>query len=470
MRICCPTRLTTKCFVSFLFAVTTLAGAANVDWILTARIAVTMDARRRVIEDAAVAVRGDRILAVGTRAAIDKEHRAAQRLDAGNALLAPGLVNTHTHAAMSLFRGIADDVRLQEWLEKFIFPAESRNVSPEFVRWGTRLACLEMLLSGTTTFTDMYYFEEVVGEVAREAGMRGVLGQTVIGFPVADAKTPAEGLARAERFLKQFDGDPLVTPAVAPHAIYTNSDATLGAARALANRHRKPLLIHLSETKKENDDVRRARGVSPARALDALGLWNGRAVAAHGVWLDDTDIEILAARGVGVAHCPASNMKLASGIAPVVKLLKAGVAVGLGPDGPAGSNNDFDLWEEMDLAGKLAKVHSGDPAALTSRQIVEMATIGGARALGLDGETGSIEPGKRADILIAALDHPRTTPFYDVYSLMVWAMKGSDVRHVMVNGKLVVRDRKPLTLDSAAILKKALEYRGSVAASLRTGR
>lgn len=450
-----------------LFAASTLDAATNVDWILTARHGVTMDANRRVIEDVAVAVRGDRIVAVGPRAAIDKEYRAAQRIDAGNALLAPGLINTHTHAAMSLFRGIADDLRLQDWLEKFIFPAESRNVNPEFVRWGTRLACLEMLQSGTTTFTDMYYFEEVVGEVAREAGIRGVLGQTVIGFPVADAKTPAESLARTERFFKQFASDALVTPAVAPHAIYTNSDETLRAARALADRYGKPLLIHLSETKNENDDVRAKRRVSPTQVLDALGLWKGRSVAAHGVWLDDADIKILAARGVGVAHCPASNMKLASGVAPVAKMLRAGVAVGLGPDGPAGSNNDFNLWEEMDLAGKLAKVSSGDPAVLPAEQIVAMATIGGARALGLDRETGSLEAGKRADILIATLDQAHAAPFYNAYSQMVYALKGGDVRHVMVNGKLVVRDGKSLTLDSAAILKKAAEYRAAVTASLK---
>jgi len=234
-------------------------------------------------------------------------------------------------------------------------------VSADFVRWGTRLGCLEMLLSGTTTFTDMYYFEDVVAEAAREAGMRGVLGETIIGFPVADNKTPEESLKFTERFLTRFRNDPLITAAVAPHALYTNSDQTLQAARSLANRYHAPLLIHVSETKKENDDIAAKRKASPARVLDGLGIFNGRTVAAHCVWMDEGDLKIVRRRGIGVAHCPSSNMKLASGVAPVTKMLAMDIAVGLGPDGPAGSNNDFDMFEEMDLAAKLAKVGTGDP-------------------------------------------------------------------------------------------------------------
>src|SRR4051812_11895408 len=247
----------------FLFALT--LAAAPADWIWSARYVITMDAQRRVIENGAVAIVGDHIAAVGTKAVIDANYQPRQRLDRPDAILAPGLINTHTHAAMSLFRGIADDLRLQDWLEKFIFPAEAKNVSADFVRWGTRLGAMEMLLSGTATFTDMYYFEDVVAEAAKEAGMRGVLGETVIGFPVADAKTPADALAYAERFLTRFKGDPLVTAAVAPHALYTNSDETLKAARALANKYNAPLLIHLSETKKENDDIMGQRKMSPTK-------------------------------------------------------------------------------------------------------------------------------------------------------------------------------------------------------------
>lgn len=450
-----------------LICLQALFGADRVDWIVSARYVVTMDAEWRVVEDGAVAVRGDSIVAAGPRADIARDYRAARRLERPDALIAPGLVNTHTHAAMSLFRGLADDLRLQDWLEKYIFPAEVKFVTPEFVRWGTRLACLEMLLSGTTLFTDMYYFEEEVAEAAKEAGMRTVAGQTIIQFPVADAKTPEDGLARTERFLARYRGDPLVVPAVAPHGLYTNSDETLRASRALANRFDAPLLIHLSETRRENEETVAKRGVSPTRALDALGLFDGRTLAAHAVWADEDDLAIFRKRGVGVAHCPSSNMKLASGIAPVTRMLGLGIAVGLGPDGPAGSNNDFNLFEEMDLAAKLAKVSTGDPQALPARQALEIATIGGARALGLEKQLGSIEPGKKADLITVRLGEPHAVPMYDVYSQMVYALKGSDVSDVMVSGRLVVRDRRVLTLDRAAILRKAEDYRGRIQATLR---
>ena len=427
-----------------------------------------MDAQHRIIEEGAVAVVGGNIAAVGPRAEIEARFTARRRLDRPAAALIPGLINTHTHAAMSLFRGVADDLTLQDWLEKFIFPAEARNTDAEFVRWGTRLAALEMLLSGTTTFCDMYYFEEVVAEVAKQAGLRGVLGQTIIGFPAPDAKTPQEALTRAEAFLKQYASDPLITPAVAPHAIYTNSDATLKATRALANQYSKPLVIHLSETKRENDESLAKRRLSPTLALDALGLFTGGlTVAAHGVWLDDRDIAVLKLRGAGVAHCPSSNMKLASGVAPVVKLLAAGVPVGLGTDGPAGANNDLNLLEELDLAGKLAKVTLNDPRALPAQTLLEMATIGGARVLGLDKRIGSIETGKAADLVQVSLNTPHTTPVYNVYSTLVYAAKGGDVQDVMIDGKIIVRSRSVLTLGRQAILAKAAEYQAKVRASLR---
>jgi 5-methylthioadenosine/S-adenosylhomocysteine deaminase len=445
-----------------------LARAAEpADWIWSARYVITENAQHRVIENGAVAVRAERIVGVGTKAEIDARFQARQRLDHPDAILAPGLIDTHTHAAMSLFRGIADDQKLQDWLQNFIFPAEAKNVSPDFVRWGTRLGCLEMLLGGTTTFTDMYYFEDVVAEVAKEAGMRGVLGETIIGFPVADAKTPADALKFTERYLLRFRGDPLVTAAVAPHALYTNSDETLKAARALANKYNAPLVIHLSETKKENDDELAKRHTTPTKTLDTLGVFNGRTVAAHCVWVNDADMAILKARNVGVAHCPSSNMKLASGVAPVVRMLALGINVGLGPDGPAGSNNDFNMFEEMDLAAKLQKVTTLDPQALPATTALEMGTIRGARALGMDKEIGSLETGKRADMIEVRLDRPNAVPLYDAISQMVYALKGDDVRDVMVNGKPVVRDAKILTLDEAAILAKAEEYRVKVSASLK---
>jgi 5-methylthioadenosine/S-adenosylhomocysteine deaminase len=357
-------------------------------------------------------------------------------------------------------------MKLQEWLEKFIFPAEAKNVSAEFVRWGTRLGCLEMLLGGTTTFTDMYYFEDVVAEAAKEAGMRGVLGETVIGFPVADNKTPTDALAFTEKYLMRFRNDPLIVAAVAPHALYTNSDETLRASRALANKYNAPLLIHLSETKKENDDALAQRRNSPTRILESLGIFDGRTIAAHAIWVDDADLAILKQRGVGVAHCPSSNMKLASGVAPVVKMLSMDLAVGLGPDGPAGSNNDFNLFEEMDLAAKLQKVTTMDPQALPASAALDMATIRGARALGLDNEIGSIESGKRADLIMVRISQPNAVPLYDPISQIVYALKASDVRDVMVNGKPVVRDAKILTLNQQLVLQKAEEYRAKIKASL----
>jgi 5-methylthioadenosine/S-adenosylhomocysteine deaminase len=367
---------------------------------------------------------------------------------------------------MSLFRGIADDVRLQDWLEKYIFPAEAKNVTPEFVRWGTRLSCVEMLLSGTTTYADMYYFEEVIAEATKECGMRGVLGQTIIRFPVPDAKTPAGGLKRTEAFMERFKADELITPAVAPHAVYTNSDDTLREARQLANKFGKPLLIHVSETRQENEDLKLKRGMTPVRLLDMLGVLNGRTLAAHGVWIDEQDMRTLRDRGVGVAHCPSSNMKLASGVAPVTEYLRAGVPLGVGTDGPAGSNNDLGLFEEMDLAAKLQKVIKADPTVVSAREAFAMATIGGARAVGLDEQIGSIEGGKRADMIFVGATAPHAVPMYDVYSHLVYALKGADVQHVMVNGRVVVRNRAVLTLNVAEVLAKAAELQSAIRRSL----
>ena len=442
------------------------AAAEPVDWLVSARWIVTMDAQRHVYENASIAVKGNQILEVGPRAALAAKYQARQKLDAGNAILAPGLINTHTHAAMSLFRGIADDMKLQDWLEKFIFPAEAKNVTAEFVRWGTRLACLEMLQSGTTTYADMYYFEEVVGEATREAGMRGILGQTIIRFPVPDAKTPVEGLKRAEAFLQRFQDDQLIVAAVAPHAVYTNDDETLQAARALANKYKAPYLIHLSETKKENDDLMASRHLSPTQLLQKLGALDGRTLAAHGVWISDDDRQILISHNTGIAHCPSSNMKLASGVADVVKYLKLDAPLGLGTDGVAGSNNDVNMFEEMDLAAKLAKVTTGDPTAVNAEQAFEMATIRGARAIQMEKEIGSLEPGKRADWISVSLAEANAQPLYNVYSQLVYALKGSDVRDVMVNGRMVVRNRRVLTLNAPEILLKAAEYQKRIKESL----
>lgn len=447
-----------------------VCSGAEVDWLLTARYVITMDAQRRVIEDGAVAVRENRIVAVGSRAELVANHQAKQRLDFPNGLLAPGLINTHTHAAMSLFRGLADDLRLQDWLEKYIFPAEAKTVTPEFVRWGTRLACLEMLQGGITTYADMYYFEEVVAEATREMGMRGVLGETIIDSPSPDAKTPEAAMEYTARFIEKYRNDDLVVPAVAPHAIYTNSKQTLQACRKLANRYSVPLLMHAAETRPERDEAMAKWSATPVQALDAWGVLSGRTLLAHGVWLNERDMEILRARGAGVAHCPSSNMKLSSGIAPVVRLLKAGIAVGLGTDGVAGSNNDLNLFEEMDLAAKLAKVSSGDPQALPAATVLELATIGGARALGLADRTGSLEPGKLADIVAVDLSQPHAQPLYDVVSQFVYALKASDVSMVMVDGKLRVKDGAWTGPDAGEILARSNEIAARVRQVVVPGR
>ena len=443
-----------------------LPSSNNADWIWSARYVVTGDPAAGIIENGAIAIQGDRIVGVGPRTEIDNRFRAANRLDQPNGILAPGLINTHTHAGMNLFRGVANDRKLQDWLENFIFPAEAKNVDREFVRWGTRLALNEMMLSGTTTFADMYYFEDTVAEETKAAGMRGVLGQTIIGFPAPDYKTPADQLAAAEAFLKKYDNDPLVIPAVAPHAIYTTPDDTLKAARALADKYSKPLLIHLAETKAEFDEAKEKRKMTPTETLYRLNVLSGWTLAAHAVWVEDTDIDTLASALTGIAHNPSSNMMLASGIAPVKKMLARGLAVGLGTDGVAGSNNDLDMFEEMDLAAKLAKVANNDPTALTAQQAFAMATLEGARALRMSHLIGSLEPGKLADVISIQIDSPRTTPMFDVYAQLVYAVKASDVTDVMVNGKMIVRNRASLTLNRNAILAKAAEYRDKIKASL----
>ena len=463
-RRCFVRRLLPSAFCLLLLFLPARA-AEKADLLVTGGTVLTMDPARRVIPDGAVAVAGGRILAVGPRAEIEHRFTAAQKIDATGHAVLPGLINTHTHAPMTLFRGLADDLRLQEWLEKYIFPAEARNVDADFVRWGTRLAALEMIRGGTTTFADMYYFEDVVAEATKEAGLRGVLGETILDFPAPDNKTVPAALAYTEKFLVRWKNDPLIVPAVAPHSAYTCSADTLKRTRELATRFGAPLIIHLSETETENHQLREKEGVSPTAYLDRMGLLSPRTLAAHVIWVSPDDIARLARNRTGVAHCPSSNMKLASGVAPVEKMLAAGVAVGLGTDGAA-SNNDLDMFEEMDLAAKLAKVHSGDPRALPARRVLEMATIGGARALGLELQIGSLEAGKRADLITVSLRSPHAVPLYNLESHLVYALKASDVDDVIVEGRILMRSRRILTLKAAEILSQAERLAQQVRRSL----
>ena len=427
---------------------------------------VTVDGARNVYSPGAVAIDGTTIVGVGTAADIAARFKGAEQIDTVGSIVIPDLINTHGHAPMVLYRGLADDLRLQEWLEKYIFPAEAKTVSREMVRAGTRLAALEMIQSGTTTYADMYYFEEEIARVTKAAGMRGVLGQTIIQFPVADAKTPQEGLARNEAFIKEFAKDDLIVPAVAPHSPYILDAKDLLASRALATRYSVPLLIHVAETEAELGTSKKAHaGMSPVSYLQSIGFWGPRTVVNHGVWVDAADIALLQSHQVAVSHNPESNMKLSSGIAPVPEYLAAGVTVGLGTDGAA-SNNDLDMFEAMRFAALLHKVKTGDPRALPAAATLEMATIQGAKTLGLEKQIGSLEGGKRADLVVVSTAGARLTPIYDPVSHLVYAVHGDDVRTVMVNGRVLMRDRKMLTLDEPAILAEARKFADAVRAAV----
>jgi 5-methylthioadenosine/S-adenosylhomocysteine deaminase len=353
-----------------------------------------------------------------------------------------------------------------EWLQKYIFPAEAKTVSPEFVRVGTRLAALEMIESGTTAYADMYYFEDEVARETRAAGLRGILGETIIQFPVPDAKTPAESLAFTERFAKEFAGDDLITPAVAPHSMYTLDTATLKACRALADRLNIPLITHLAETLDEVKTADEKYHATPAGFLDSIGFFGPRTLVAHAVHVTPADIQILANRRVGVSHNPESNMKLASGIAPVEAMRKAGIHVGLGTDGAA-SNNELDMFGAMRLAAFLHKLVANDPRAIPAPVALEMATIEGARAMEMDTEIGSLEPGKRADLIVVSMASARQTPMYDAVSHLVYVTHGDDVRTTIVNGRVLMRDRKVLTLDEPRVLADARAYADKVRAAVR---
>lgn len=453
-------------FVGFLLcAADVQAQNQQVDTIITHGTVITMDSARHIYEDGAVAVRGDSIVAVGPADAIDSRYRAAHVINARGEIVMPGLINGHAHAAMSLFRGLADDLSLDDWLQKYIFPAEARNVTPDFVEWGTRLGILEMMCGGITTYADMYYFEDNVAQVTKAAGMRGVLGETFIDFPAPDNKSVPQMIAYTEKYIQHWQGDPLITPAVAPHSIYTCSTKTLEAAAALARKYRAPILIHLAEAPFEGEQSRAKYGLSPTAYLESIGFLGPDVTAAHCVWVDAADMELLANRDVGCVHNPSSNMKLASGASPVVSLIAANVAVGLGTDGAA-SNNDLDLFEEMDIAAKLQKLVRMDPRALPAEQVVAMATINGARALHMDKEIGSLESGKKADVILIRTDAPHATPMYNVYSQLVYALKASDVDSVMIGGRLVMEHRQMLTLNPSAILAHARAYAKQVSASL----
>jgi 5-methylthioadenosine/S-adenosylhomocysteine deaminase len=433
----------------------------SADLLLYNAFVLGMDEQYHLFPHGAVAIDGGKILAVGTEADVRLSMTAKDELDCGGKILMPALINAHTHAPMALLRGVADDMRLDVWLLGYIMPVERTFVSPEFVRLGTQLACAEMIRSGTGTFADMYYFEEEVARAASEAGMRALCGQTVLKFPAPDAEAYEDSLARARRFLLQWKDHPLILPCIAPHAPYTCTAEILRACTVLAREFGVPLHIHISETEGEVENARRDWGMPVIPYLRKLGLLEADIVAAHCVHIDEGEIRSLQKAGAGVAHNPSSNLKLASGIAPVARMLDLGLNVGIGTDGAA-SNNDLDMFEEMRLAALLAKGASGDPTAAPARTALAMATCMGARALHMGRITGSLEVGKRADLLLLDQDGMHCLPRFshsseNVYSQIVYTAKASDTVSLMVDGRWLMRERKLLTLDEFSVRQHADE-------------
>lgn len=432
------------------------------DLILRGGIVITMNADMTVIHDGAVAIKDARIVAADTTENISSRYEARDVIDCSGQYIMPGLVNAHTHVPMTLLRALADDLRLDVWLMGYIMPTEREFVSPEFCRLGTTLACAEMIRGGVTTFADMYYFESDIAEATVQAGLRAVLGQTVLKFPAPDAETYEVGLDRSRQFIEKWHGHPLITPTVAPHAPYSNTAETLASCARLAKEFDLPLLTHIAETRREVEDNHANYGKTVVPWVKDAGLFEARVVAAHCVHIDEHEIRMMIKHGAAAVHCPSANLKLASGIAPIVQMLELGLTVAIGTDGPA-SNNDLDMFEEMRLAALIAKVAPPNPVALPARQALQMATINGAKALGLGAVTGSLEAGKYADVIVVDANQLHNIPHFDlspdaVYSQLVYACKSHDVRHVLCHGKMLMRDRELLTIDVESVHEQAAVY------------
>ena len=433
----------------------------EVDAILTGGKVVTMNEGFDLFTPGAVAIRRGLIEAVGPVDQIAAAYTAAEVVDCSECAVTPGLINAHTHAPMTLLRGVADDLRLDVWLMGYMMPVEQEFVRPAFCWLGTQLACAEMIRSGTTCFADMYYYEEAVADATAQAGLRAVCAETVLRFPTPDALSYDEGLERARDFIQRWKGHPLIMPAVGPHAPYTTTPELLQACTRMALEFDVPLHIHMAETAQEVEEHRAEYGMPMVPWVKKQGVFEAKVTAAHCVHLDEGEMHTLLHHGVGVSHNPSSNLKLASGFAPVVYMLELGLNVGIGTDGPA-SNNDLDMWEEMRLAALLAKGVNSDPTVLPARQALAMATIGGARALHVGEFIGSLEPGKRADLVVVDLRGVHNTPKFArdplaLYAQLVYATKGSDVRDTMCQGRWLMRERALLTLDEQGLIAEAAE-------------
>src|SRR5512134_3602682 len=433
----------------------------HIDTLFTNALVLTMDEKFSQYFPGAVAVNGDSIVAAGYEDEIKEEYatRAQEIVDCHGRILMPGLINAHTHVPMTLLRGLADDLRLDVWLMGYMMPVEREFVSPEFVRLGTLLACAEQIRSGVTTFNDMYYFEEDVARAAADAGMRAVCGQTVMKFPAPDAASYEDSLQMAREFIQRWKDHPLIVPAVSPHAPYTCTAEILRATAELAKEFDVPLHTHLAETAFEVENMRNENGIPVIPYVKKQGLFEAKVIAAHCVHIDTGEMRSLLHARAGVAHNPSSNLKLASGFAPVVKMLETGLNVGIGTDGPA-SNNDLDMFEEVRLAAFIAKAVTNDPTSLPAPWALLMATRLGAQALHLGHLTGSLEVGKRADLIVVDISPLHNAPSFkraadNAYAQLVYASKSTDVSDVMVNGKWLMRDRQLLTLKEEELLAQA---------------
>ncbi|GAQ93978.1 5-methylthioadenosine/S-adenosylhomocysteine deaminase [Thermodesulfovibrio aggregans] len=426
-------------------------------FIVRGKYLITMNKKDEIIENGAVVVEDGKIKDIGEFTEILKKYKDSSIPVYGNShsALMPGFINTHTHAAMVLFRGIADDLPLKQWLIEHIWPREAKFLSPEFVYDGTCLASLEILKSGTTTFNDMYFFTESIAEAAKKLGIRAIIGQGVLDFPTASGKGADDYLKKASEFIEKYKDDELIVPAVAPHAIYTCSKETLLKSKELALKTSVPIHIHLSETFQEVEECIKKHGKRPIKYLRDIGFLEGRITAAHSVWVNDEEIELMAEHGVGVSHCIESNLKLSSGIAPVARMIKKGVKVSMGTDGAA-SNNNLDLLEEISIAAKVQKGVTADPTVLNVKTCMKMLTIWAAESLGLENQIGSIEIGKRADMILMNLRKAHLQPVYDIYSTIIYSAKASDIEDVFVNGVPVVLNGRHQFVDEDEIIEKAL--------------
>jgi len=414
---------------------------------------LTMDSQNNIIHNGMIAISGSTISYIGKNK--KDSIKAKKELDIQGGLIIPGLINSHTHAAMTLFRGLADDLPLMEWLHNYIFPVEGK-LDADFVRVGTLLACAEMIMSGTTTFCDMYLFEEEVARAAKEAGMRSVVGEVIYDFPSPNYGSLENGFIYTEALIEKWKQDPLINIAVEPHSLFTCGVELLVKANDLALKKGVPLILHLSETKEEVNEIKKRFGKRPVQHLKDFGLLGSHLIVDHCVHVNKSEIELLAENDVRVVHNPESNMKLASGIAPVPEMMAKGITVGLGTDGCA-SNNNLDLFGEMDMAAKLHKVNSLDPTVMNAHTLMKMATIDGAKVLGLEKITGSLEVGKRADLIVIDTNKPHLVPMYNPYSHLVYAAGGHDVRHSIIDGRIVMEDRRLLTLDVEDIIGRSKE-------------